>query len=150
MWNSYDWGNQFEMAYLPLLLKGGSRSQILTWNWLKIVWVYMGNNIVKFGWGGISKQIMPLFVVHSFFFSVSIFMYQDVAVKNISTFDMTKETAKPRMPLCILMAHASSENCSVTTLTNYRHFQRYTSKFNISWLLAFCAGNSQATGNFPS
>ena len=50
MWNSYARGSEFEMAYLPLLLKGVVNLR----NWYEIDYQ--------------RKKIMPLFVVHSFFF----------------------------------------------------------------------------------
>ena len=76
MWNSYDWGSEFEMTYLTLLLKGGTRSQKLTWNWLQIVWVYQGNNIVKFGWEGISEKILCHFLSCTVsFFRPNIYIY---------------------------------------------------------------------------
>ena len=50
------------------IVKKGSRSQKLTWNWLQIVWVYQGNNIVKFGWEGISEKNYATSCRAQFFF----------------------------------------------------------------------------------
>ena len=50
------------------IVKRGSGSQKLTWNWLQIVWVYQGNNIVKFGWKGISEKKNATFCRAQFLF----------------------------------------------------------------------------------
>ena len=86
MWNSYDWGSEFEIAYLTLLLKGRSQSQKLTWNWLQIVWVYQGNNIIKFGWEGISlKKLCHFLSCTVSFFRQYIYLVQLESVNfNIS------------------------------------------------------------------
>ena len=88
MWNSYDWGSEFEIAYLTLLLKGRSQSQKLTWNWLQIVWVYQGNNIIKFGWEGISlKKLCHFLSCTVSFFRQYIYLVQlesvnfDISIK---------------------------------------------------------------------